>query len=298
MMLFDLLCSPAFAHEGVIPVTVSASVWWEWRAEWGLLTLLLFAGAFYFRLFQQAAQALGKELSRNHLGFFWAGLLSIYLAVASPIDRIGEEYLFSMHMVQHNLFMYLTTRLLLAGIPEWLAEFWLQKMGTWAQKAYRFVAHPIMACILFNVVFTLWHIPFLYDWALQDRMVHNLEHATMIITAMILWLPLWSPLKALRPIYPVQMLYLVGVAIGQLPVFAYVTFSSQVLYPTYAMAPRLTPLTAIADQQLGGVIMKIVGMFFLLITFSMIFMNWYKSEQARDEAQTKLPQPSPVPLQT
>src|SRR5687768_15053481 len=117
MSLVDLLCPPAFAHSGAVPVTVSASVWWEWRMEWGLLAILVFVAIGYLRLVRRAAAASGETLGRGHLLRFCGGLLLLYVAAASPIDRIGEEYLFSMHMVQHNLFMYIVARLLLGGIP-------------------------------------------------------------------------------------------------------------------------------------------------------------------------------------
>ncbi|PKL79953.1 MAG: cytochrome c oxidase assembly protein [Candidatus Melainabacteria bacterium HGW-Melainabacteria-1] len=294
MNLFDLLCPPVFAHTGAVPVTVSAAVWWEWRMEWGLLAILIFTLVGYLRLIRAAAAVEGQVLSKGHLLRFAAGLLLLYVAAASPIDRIGEEYLFSMHMVQHNLFMYVVARLLLGGIPPWAAQHWYERLPRF-QRLYRIISHPILACLAFNLTFTLWHIPFLYDWALRDRMVHNLEHLTMIATALMLWLPLWSPLRDQRPAYPMQMFYLIAVAIAQLPVFAYVTFSPVVLYPTYEMAPRLTMLSAAADQQLGGVLMKINGMLVLFGAFIGVAMEWYNSEQSADLAERKLQDPTAVP---
>lgn len=292
MNLLDLICPPAFAHFEAVPVTVSPEVWWEWRMDWGILLILGFIAALYFRLLQQARQ--GEVVFWHQPARFMAALAVILIAIVSPIDRIGEEYLFSVHMFQHNLFMYTVPSLMLAGIPPWMATYWFERMGQLGQKTLRFVAHPIIACLVFNLVFTLWHIPFLYDWALRDRLVHNAEHLTMIVTALILWLPLWSPLKALRPAFPVQLLYLVAITIAQLPVFAFVTFSKYVLYPTYEMAPRLTHLSALADQQLGGVLMKIVGMIVLFIAFSGVFMSWHRQERAKDKSDaTVLPEAKP-----
>ena len=282
MNIVNLLCPPAAAHPGSGPqMPASADLWWAWRAEWGLLFGLIFVGAMYWRLLKQA-QPKDAQLERKFPIAFFSALALIYIGAASSIDRIGEEYLFSVHMVQHILFMYPVAVLLVVGIPEWMAETYLQRMGRMAERLYRFLAHPVLACLGFNLVFTLWHIPYLYDWALQDRMVHNLEHFSIIVTAAFMWLPLLSPLKSRRPSYPVQLIYLVGVAIAQLPVFAYVTFSKVVLYPTYETAPRLTQLSALADQQAGGVLMKLSGMLVLFIAFTSVFMAWYKSEQAKD----------------
>lgn len=276
--LTDLLCPPASAHEGFVPVTVSADVWWQWRMEWGLLLILVAVALGYFRWMSAVRVRGGQAFPRREAALFISALLLILLAVVSPIDRIGEEYLFSMHMVQHNLFMYPVVRLLMAGIPTWMAEDAYARSGPLGRKIYAFLSHPITACLSLNLIFTLWHIPFLYDWALRDRMVHNLEHLSMIVSAVLLWLPVWSPLKHKRPSYPMQILYLVAVAIAQLPVFVYVTFSPMVLYPTYDMAPRLTVLSALADQQLGGVLMKINGMLVLFAAFIGVAMEWYKSD--------------------
>ncbi len=299
--LLNLLCPPAWAHPGeIVSLELSASLWWQWRTEWVLFCLLAFIGALYFRFLKQMAQAESQSWQWKSPLLFWGGLASIYVAAASPIDRIGEEYLFSVHMVQHNLFMYLTAWLLLAGIPAWLFQAALDRVGGFGRGTYRYLRHPITACLLFNLSFTLWHIPFLYDWALQDRMVHNFEHLTMIFTSLVLWLPLWGPVREQRLLPPLQLLYLVSVAIAQLPVFAYVTFSKQVLYPTYALAPRLTGLSPLADQQLGGVIMKIVGMLVLFAAFLGVFMDWYKTEREKDEREerVRLAQQRPSAAQT
>lgn len=279
MSLFDLICPPSFAHDGSVPITVSASVWWEWKTEWVLLALLLTVAVLYVRLGRYTAVQQGQTLLAKHVALFMSGLALMYIAIASPIDRVGEEYLFSVHMVQHNLMMYLLPRLLLSGIPEWMFAYWFDSSKLF-KRIYKICSQPALACLAFNLVFTLWHIPFLYDWALRDRLVHNIEHLTMIGTALMLWLPLWTPLKSERLSYPMQMFYLIAIAIAQIPVFAYVTFSPVVLYPTYEMAPRLTVMSAAMDQQLGGVLMKINGMLVLFGAFISVAMQWYNSEQS------------------
>lgn len=285
MNILHLFCPPVFAHPGEVAVSpsVSAAAWWDWRLEWVLFFVLFFLGALYFRFFKEAQREQKASFSWKYPLLFWGAMVFIYIAAASPIDSVGETYLFSMHMVQHNIFMYPVPWMILAGIPVWMAEYWLNKSGAIGQWAYKVLKHPVPACLLFNLIFTLWHIPFLYDWALKDRMVHNVEHFTMITSSIILWLPTWNPIKRDRPIYPLQMMYLIALAIAQLPVFAYVTFSKNVLYPTYAYAPRLTSLTAHADQQLGGVIMKITAMLVLFVSFFGIAMAWYESQVQADK---------------
>ena len=137
-------------------------------------------------------------------------------------------------------------------------------------------------------MFAVWHVPYLYDWALRDRMVHNLEHLTFILGALLMWMPIRSPIATLRLSHGFQLLYIGALTIAQAPVFAFVTFSRHVLYQTYELAPRLTILTARGDQQLGGVLMKITGMVVFTIAFINIFRAWYYDSQKQE----------PPPLQT
>ncbi len=276
------LCPPAWAHEfeAIPSVDIPAEVWWTWRLEWGALLFLVFIGWGYYRFIQYAREQLGKSdaFDRKKALAFFSGLALIYTAIASPIDSIGEQYLFSVHMFQHNLFMYPVVTLLLIGTPGWMLELVLKQLP-WLARLFKLLIHPIPACLIFNLVFGIWHIPFLYDWALRDRMVHNLEHLTFILGALLMWMPVRNPIESLRLSFGFQMMYLGALTIAQMPVFAFVTFSRSVLYQTYELAPRLTVLTAQGDQQLGGVLMKITGMLVFSIAFIKIFMAWYQQDK-------------------
>ncbi|MDH3604682.1 MAG: cytochrome c oxidase assembly protein, partial [Candidatus Tectomicrobia bacterium] len=86
------------------------------------------------------------------------------------------------------------------------------------------------------------HIPGLYEWALRDRLMHNLEHVTFLLTALLMWWPVLSPMPILpRLAWGSQMVYLFALSISQIPVFAYITFTREVLYPTYEIAARIVP---------------------------------------------------------
>jgi putative membrane protein len=80
------------------------------------------------------------------------------------------------------------------------------------------------------------------------------------------------------------MLYLAAVLIGMTPVFAYITFSQDVLYPTYEYAPRISSLTAAGDQLLAGAMMKLVGMAVAMIAFGMSFYRWYQATEKKHPA--------------
>jgi putative membrane protein len=129
------------------------------------------------------------------------------------------------------------------------------------------------------VIYSVWHLPSLYDWALQDRLVHIVEHLMFFGVALLYWWPLLSPSREFPPIsYPGQMLYVVVVAIGMTPVFAFITFSGGILYPTYEYAPRIIDgFSAADDQILAGALMKIVGMAVAMTMFGVSFYRWYQA---------------------
>lgn len=293
-------CPPALAHEfeAIPSADIPADIWWTWRLEWGALLILSLIGWGYYRIYryQRQQQAAHLRMDKKKALYFFSGLALIYIAIASPIDRIGEQYLFSVHMFQHNLFMYPVATLILLGIPAWMLKVVFEQWK-WSESVLKKLCHPIPACLIFNLIFAIWHIPYLYEWALRDRMVHNLEHLTFILSALLMWMPLRSPVPQFRLKYGFQVLYIIALTIAQAPVFAFVTFSHKVLYQTYELAPRLTWLTARGDQQLGGVLMKITGMLVFSIALIQIFMAWYRSEQEKSDNNSRVGHITTNPVQ-
>jgi putative membrane protein len=99
-----------------------------------------------------------------------------------------------------------------------------------------------------------------------------------------MWWPIFSPLKELpRLSYPLQMLYLFIQSLVPAVIASFITFSDRVIYGWYASAPRITDMSPLIDQQMGGLIMKIVGGFALWIPATIIFFLWYRHDQAEIE---------------
>jgi putative membrane protein len=208
---------------------------------------------------------------------FGLGLLVFYLAIASPLDALGEHYLLSAHMLQHLCMIYPVPMLLLTSTPAWLLTPLLAQPGV--VRGLRLLTHPVVAWALFQLVLAAWHIPLLYEWALRQRLVHNLEHLTLLSASVLMWWPVLSPAPQCPRLTPgAQVFYLLALSIGQLPVFAYITFSNTVLYPTYAVAPRILPLMPLEDQQLAGILMHVVGMGVLFDVLAVIFWQWSSAD--------------------
>ena len=217
---------------------------------------------------------------------FFSGLLIAYLTVGSPLDQLGEDFLFSAHMVQHMLLVYALPPLFILGTPQWLVDSCLRFAVL--KKIGRVVFHPVTAGFTFTFLYTVWHIPTLYELALQEKLFHVIEHWSMFLPALCMWWPMLSLSKILPGSnYGVRMLYVFVLMIGQLPVFGFLTLSDEILYPTYEFAPRILELDPLQDQILGGLIMKITNMAVSLFLLCTTFYQWYCSENEQGQSSDK-----------
>lgn len=212
---------------------------------------------------------------------FYSGVIVAYLAVGSPLDQFGEQFLFSAHMLQHMLLIYGVPILLIYGTPVWLVD-WMLKPAK-LTGIMRILTHPACGGLLFTFVYTIWHIPTLYEVALQNKRIHILEHWTMFLLGLImLWPHLTNSVRVPRCSYRIRMLAIFLLMVGQLPVFAFLSFADEALYPTYYWAPRIIDLDPLNDQILGGIIMKVVNMVFSITILGISFYKWAKAEESED----------------
>lgn len=229
-----------------------------------------------------------RTASRVPLGrkvAFYSGIALALLALASPLDTIGDTYLFTAHMVQHLLLTLGVAPLLLAGTPGWLLRDFLG--ATRLTGFVRWARHPLVAFFTFNLVFSLAHIPFFYELTLNNEALHAAEHLVFIGTAMLMWMPVLSPAPDISEPYPAigQVLYLFLQTIPATLVGVLLSAAGSAYYPTYAVAPRITALSPLEDQQFGGLLMWVGGGLYFLIATGVVFFAW----AAREEAASRRP---------
>lgn len=247
--------------------------WTHWHNE-PLLIGSILAVAWAYSLLVGPYRGAQQPFPRREAIYFAFGILSFYLAVGSPLDALGENFLFSAHMVQHNILMYVCPPLFLLGLPSWLVDGAFLH-HRWLKQITKFLVHPIIAGASFTLVFSLWHIPFLYEWALHDKTMHIIEHLTMLFVSLQIWWCILGPSKKVPALgYGGQIIFVFLLMVGQTPLFAFLTFSSDVFYQTYAYAPRVIDLSPLQDQVLGGVAMKLANMFVSLGIMSVAFYKW------------------------
>ncbi len=259
--------------------------WSHWHNEPYLIGGLIFLGWLYAILTGPLRSRLSPDAAypRRQAVMFYSGLVIFYLAVGSPLDQAGERFLLSAHMLQHQLIIYPAAVLFLLGLPDWLVRPITGRPAL--RPLLRILTHPVVCGAVYTATLTVWHIPTLYDLALQNRPIHIAEHFSFFGSALFYWWPLLSPSKEFPPAsHAWQMLYLPAVIIAMTPVFAFITFSPDVLYPTYEFAPRITYLTAAADQLMAGAMMKLVGMAVAMIAFGMSFYRWYQATEKNHPA--------------
>ena len=228
----------------------------------------------------RARLAPGQPYPTGPARWFFSGLVLLYLVEGSPLHDLAERYLLSAHMVQHLLLAYVVARMLIVGVPAWLWRAVL--LNPFVFPIARVVLRPVVTFVVFAVFFAVWHVPPIYQAALVTSWVHHVEHVVFLVTAIMLWWPILSPIEELpKAPHLVRLAYLFVIPIAQLPVFAGITFHPDVVYPLYAMAPRAFGLDVMSDQALAGAVMKIFGLVFFGLPFARIFFDWYQRENGR-----------------
>ena len=249
--------------------------WTAWHADPTVVGGLLVLGAVYgaatlwrLRLDPEVRVEPAKIVS------FASALAVLFGALTGPVHDLSDYYLFSAHMIQHMLLVFAMPPLLLYGTPGWMVRPLLRDARL--RQLGRTLTRPGGAFATFNVVLVAWHLPPLYNLAMDQHPVHIVEHLMIMVASVILWWPMLSPLDELpRAPYPVQMLYLFVVGLPMVMVAIFISMADGLLYPYYAGSPRIwAALTPQVDQHLGGLIMWIPGGMIFLAALSVVFFRW------------------------
>ncbi len=221
--------------------------------------------------------------------YFFGAVCLLLLALCSPLDALGDQYLFSAHMLQHLLLLLAVPPLLIKGITPTMVDALLRRHRLSSLEAW--FRRPALAWFIGTLAVWLWHLPALYNAALQNETIHLLEHITFLITGVIFWWPVLAPLGSsrLRPLAAIPYLFLAAISSSLLGIL--LTFTPPGLYPayldpvdSYGILPFLRiawGLSAAVDQQAAGLLMWIVGTpVYLLGAFSAL-ARWYGAPEEK-----------------
>ena len=218
---------------------------------------------------------------------FAAGLLVILIALISPIDDLGENRLFTAHMVQHLLLEDLAPMLLLVGLSLTFLRPAVRRLRPFEERLGP-LAHPAAALVLYVGLMWLWHVPAMYELALDHARAHALEHASFFTAGIAFW---WFLIEPVPPRHrltgPWALAYLSTAKLLMGVLGVALAFSTEALYSNYEEAPRTWGLTALEDQNIGGLVMMVEQSLVLVIAFVVFFARMIErsdAEQRRREA--------------
>lgn len=226
----------------------------------------------------------GQVVAARHAVAFAAGLAVLAAAVVSPLDRFGEA-LFAAHMGQHLLLTLVVPPLLALGRPAPVLARALpppgrRRLGRWqgrlARLGRRWEWLPAAGLALFAVVLWAWHAPPLYDLAASNRVVHDVEHTTLLAAGLALWLPVVRPRRTPSWAGPV-LVFGAGLQSGLLA--ALLAFSATAWYGAHAATAPQWGLTPLADQQLAAMIMWVPGGAICLLAGALSLVRWLGEDE-------------------
>jgi cytochrome c oxidase assembly factor CtaG len=236
----------------------------------GALTLL------YVRRWRAVDGSVGRLVS------FLGGMALVLIALCSPIDRLAEQ-LFFMHMTQHLLLLDLAPILVLLGLTKVLLRPVTRRLVR-VERAVGPLAHPVFAIALYVATMAAWHIPAMYDAALEHPVLHVLEHVTFGIAGGLYWWHLLSPIRARRRLGgmgPVVYMLATKVLVGLLGIL--LTFAPDAIYDFYERSPEYWGLSHGTDQAVGGLIMALEQSIVMGIALVFLFVRALAESDREDE---------------
>ncbi|PAQ14521.1 cytochrome c oxidase assembly factor CtaG [Bacillaceae bacterium SAOS 7] len=250
-----------------------------------------------------------EPLTKRQAGLFVTAILVLYAVKGSPVDLLGH-IMFSYHMVQMAVLYLVVPPLLVKAIPWWVWKVVIELPVV--KNVFRLFTKPLVALIFFNGMFSFYHIPLIFDYIKMSETLHGLYTFILFIFAIFMWWPLVNEMpnrKQLAGIRKVGYIFANGILLT--PACALIIFASTPLYATYSDAgswlkamelcvpvttlqglnlsgPELfSNMPVVEDQQLGGIIMKIIQEIVYGYILAIVFFEWYRKEQRDEETITQ-----------
>jgi len=248
---------------------------------------------------------------------FVIGVLLLYLAQGGPLSLLAH-IMFTFHMISMAVSYMFAAPLIIYGIPAWLWR-WAFDRPFW--RPFRFLMNPLICLVLFLLLFSLYHVPEVHDGIMVRYTLHAAFYAVLFVAAVMFWWHVASPVpewNRLTPLRKLAYVFMSGVLLT--PACALIIFAGEPMYAVYSDplvwvraigycvagdtttllretgGPAFLSLLApLEDQQLGGIVMKLLQEGVNVIALYVIFKAWYRSERDRDGEETDGQIPGGVP---
>jgi putative membrane protein len=224
-----------------------------------------------------------EQSTSSHQGALWLGMGIAVLALLTPMDLFGMNFLFTVHMTQHLLLSLVAPPLVIIGTPTWIFRHLFA--ARWSKRSLKWLTHPFVASALFNGNIWLWHAPILLYLMMAQPGLHLLSSLLYLVTGLFFWWPLLSPLEEEGRALALggKLAYLFFSDMPMMLLGAGLAFSP----PVYSMpmGPQVSMPVPVGDQQLGGLLMWIGGGLFLYVVVgSGLFLRWMLQQERLEEA--------------
>jgi putative membrane protein len=274
--------------------THTSNLWLQWNFHWNVVAPIALATSVYAlgvtRLWHRAG--VGRSISVARVVAYALGVLALIVALISPLEALAGS-LFSLHMVQHLLIILVAPPLLIAGNPDvallWaLPQQWRARWGRIEQRMGNSITGgkgPLIVVLLATGVLWMWHMPNLYDLAVQNDLVHWAEHAGFLVTSVLFWITVLRLRVRDHVGNGMRILYVFGMAVQGSLLGALITFASRPLYQSYIGSTIAGwDLGPLEDQQLAGIIMWVPPALLYIGVVAYLFVNWLSAIERRNQA--------------
>ena len=268
---------------------LAASPELHWLSDPLVLAPIAVLVAVYARRFGAARrEAEGRGAGFLQGAAFAAGILALLIALASPLDRLGEDYLFSAHMLQHVLLGDIAPVLLLLSLSRVIMRPVTRRL-TRIERALGPFASPWTGIAIWLGLMYLWHVPAMYEAAVENPVVHLVEHASFFAAGVAVWWPLVQPVPMRRRLTGLQTVAYIGTAkFGLAALGLYLTWSGSLLYDHYGELPRVWGLSAVDDQPAGGAIMMVEQSLTFVIALAVLFARMLTQSEIDERRRERL----------
>ncbi|MFZ3580141.1 cytochrome c oxidase assembly protein [Virgibacillus sp. DJP39] len=293
LFFFSLLPLQTFAHNPESRITEDGGVFQQYTWFEILNPLLFFSLVVvyivYLRVMRKVSNSYtGERDLRKKISFLF-GLLTIYISLAGPISILSNNLIFSAHMLQQALMYIVMPPLILVGMPHVFYQFFDKILVK--SKILRIFKSPLIGLLLFNVLWSLYHIPTIYEYVWQQFILLEVSHLVINTSAFLMWIHVLAPVGQINKMsYLTKIGYMFANGILITPACALIIFAPDVVYPSVNEAPQLFSFsTPQNDQQLGGIIMKLVQEISYGAAITYIFSKWARLERKKNAQIDELP---------
>jgi putative membrane protein len=293
------------------------------RANWSpfyFVSLVIVLAIYYLLVFKYYPRFKESEKGTSKQAvFFTTGIILLYAVKGSPLDLLGHITFYA-HMIQMATLYLVIPPLLILGMPNWIWRGIINKPIV--KPLFSFMTKPLIALVLFNGIFSFYHIPLIFDVIKTDMWLHAGYTTIMFVFAIVMWWPLLNVLPEKQTLTGLKKIgYIFADGVLLTPACALIIFADTPMYATFSdpnawaqalalcvpgstlamlnlSGPEMfSSLSLLEDQRLGGVVMKIIQEIVYGVVLAYTFFSWYNSEQEKEKEELALyrqqhPQPT------